>query len=66
MSLTPFYFSFLLPVALIIFINIAIYVLVVVNICRRNVNSIGASRSGLSHEVSIRASFACFVVLGES
>jgi hypothetical protein len=62
MSLTPFYYAFLAPVALIIFINIIIYFLVVVNICRRRSKT---AVTGVTREVSIRVSVACFIVLGK-
>jgi hypothetical protein len=62
MSLTPFYYAFLAPVALIMFVNIIVYVLVVVNICRRG-NNISSSGIGKRH-VGIRASVACFIALG--
>ncbi|KAL8574465.1 hypothetical protein ACOMHN_041234 [Nucella lapillus] len=64
MSLTPFYYSFLLPVALVMAANIAVYVMVVVNICRRG--NIGSSSGVSKRVVDIRASVACFVVLGLS
>ncbi|XP_076459089.1 uncharacterized protein LOC143292561 [Babylonia areolata] len=65
MSLTPFYYAFLAPVAVIILVNIVVYIMVVVNIClRRNIG--GSSSKNSSRAVGIRASVACFVVLGLS
>lgn len=67
MSLTPFYYAFLLPVALVMLANIIIYIMVVGAICRRRNISSNASHSGASNRViGIRASIACFVVLGLS
>ncbi|XP_076458594.1 adhesion G-protein coupled receptor G7-like [Babylonia areolata] len=74
MSLQPFYYAFLLPVAVILLVNVVIYVLVVIHICRRGGSSSAMSvRAGRRHQavagrrgVGIRASFACCVVLGLS
>nr|KAG5703202.1 hypothetical protein BaRGS_027367 [Batillaria attramentaria] len=68
MSLTPFYYAFLLPVGMVMLANIAIYIMVVAAICgcRRMIGA-SAVRSGTrSTVVNFRASFACFVVLGLS
>ena len=66
MSLTPFYYAFLLPMALVMLANIVIYILVVVSICRRGGLAARANRSQASQRaVTVRASFACFVALGE-
>ncbi|KAK7112540.1 adhesion G-protein coupled receptor G4-like [Littorina saxatilis] len=63
MSLTPFYYAFLAPVCLVMLSNIIVYVMVVVNICRRNnIASSGTNKRA----VGIRASVACFIVLGLS
>ncbi|XP_076443253.1 uncharacterized protein LOC143281873 isoform X2 [Babylonia areolata] len=63
MSLTAFYYAFLAPIAVIVTINIVIYLLVVVSICRRpNLSSGGTSYTA----ISVRASVSCFVVLGLS
>nr|KAG5703199.1 hypothetical protein BaRGS_027364 [Batillaria attramentaria] len=67
MSLTPFYYAFLLPVCAVMLANIVIYIMVVVAICRRRDMTSHANRSGASQRViGIRASIACFVVLGLS
>ncbi|KAK7491914.1 hypothetical protein BaRGS_00016933, partial [Batillaria attramentaria] len=64
MSLTPFYYAFLLPVCAVMLANIVIYIMVVVAICRRRDMTSHANRSGASQRViGIRASIACFVVL---
>ncbi|XP_076452733.1 uncharacterized protein LOC143288270 [Babylonia areolata] len=63
MSLTPFYYAFLVPVAIIVTTNIVIYVLVVISICRRPKISSGGSSYTL---IGVRASISCFVVLGLS
>ena len=61
MSLTPFYYAFLAPVLLVMLINIGVYIMVVVSICRRgNLASSGTSKRA----VGIRASVACFIILG--
>ncbi|XP_076461001.1 uncharacterized protein LOC143293704 [Babylonia areolata] len=63
MSTRAFYYAFLAPIAVIIAINVVIYVLVVVSICRRpNMSSGGTSYTA----ISVRASVSCFVVLGLS
>ncbi|XP_070209791.1 uncharacterized protein [Littorina saxatilis] len=63
MSRTPFYYAFLAPIAIMVSTNIVLYVRVVVSICRRR----DISHGGTSYNViSIRASFASFVVLGLS
>ncbi|XP_076441502.1 adhesion G-protein coupled receptor G6-like [Babylonia areolata] len=63
MSLTAFYYAFLAPIAIISAINIVIYVLVVVNICRRPRMKSGAASYTA---IGVRASFSCFVALGLS
>ncbi|XP_076452709.1 putative adhesion G protein-coupled receptor E4P [Babylonia areolata] len=63
MSLTPFYYAFLVPVAIIVTTNIVIYVLVVISICRRpKISSVGSNYTA----IGVRASISCFVVLGLS
>ncbi|XP_046351853.2 uncharacterized protein LOC124132157 isoform X2 [Haliotis rufescens] len=67
MSLTPFYYGFSLPVGLIIISNIVLYIMVVVNICRKSsaaVRSTQADRDRMI--VNVRASCLCFVLLGLS
>ncbi|XP_070188437.1 adhesion G protein-coupled receptor E5-like [Littorina saxatilis] len=67
MSRTPFYYAFLLPVAMVMLTNIVVYILVVASICRRRGLAAKASRSASSQRaVEIRASLSCFVVLGLS
>ena len=52
--------------AVVLMANIVIYILVVVNICRRGGLAARANRSQASQRVvAVRASFACFVALGE-
>ena len=62
--MTPFYYAFLIPVALILIVNIIVYVMVVVNICRRSKRGSGSASS--NRAVGIRASVACFIVLGKN
>ncbi|XP_076460560.1 adhesion G-protein coupled receptor G2-like [Babylonia areolata] len=67
MSGSPLHFGFMLPVGLILLCNLVIYVLVVVTICRvkaRGKPGSGSSGRGKGRGVSIRASVACFIILG--
>ncbi|XP_025109863.1 adhesion G-protein coupled receptor G2-like [Pomacea canaliculata] len=67
MALTPFYFAFLLPVGLIVLTNVIIYCLVIAAICSRRIEG-STSAESKSHfrVVGVRASLACFVILGLS
>ncbi|XP_076434800.1 adhesion G-protein coupled receptor G6-like [Babylonia areolata] len=61
MSPTPFYFAFLAPIGAIVVVNLVVYVLVVVSICRRpNLGTGGTSYT----VIGVRASFSLFVSLG--
>ncbi|XP_076452235.1 uncharacterized protein LOC143287880 [Babylonia areolata] len=64
MSLQPFYYAFLAPVAVIVTIIIIIYVLVAVSLClRRRRPNTGHGGSGDSAVNGVCASVSCFVVL---
>ncbi|CAL1531614.1 unnamed protein product, partial [Lymnaea stagnalis] len=65
MSLPAFYYSFVIPVGLIVLTNIVIYVMVVVSLCRREDMTQHSSKKQNQNVVNIRASFICFFVLGK-
>ncbi|CAL1531612.1 unnamed protein product [Lymnaea stagnalis] len=66
MSLPAFYYSFVIPVGLIVLTNIVVYIMVVVSLCRREDMTQHSSRIQNQNVVNIRASFVCFFVLGLS
>ncbi|CAL1531615.1 unnamed protein product [Lymnaea stagnalis] len=66
MSLPAFYYSFVIPVGLIVLTNIVIFIVVGVSLCRRKDMSKHTSMSRSQTVVNIRASFICFCVLGLS
>ncbi|CAL1539176.1 unnamed protein product, partial [Lymnaea stagnalis] len=65
MSLPAFYYSFVIPVGLIVLTNIVIFIMVVVSLCCRKNMTKYSSSSQNQTVVNIRASFVCFCVLGE-
>ena len=63
MKRTPFYFTFLLPVAAVMITNIVIYCVVVVKLCRRP--DLGRQKGTNSNVVlNLRASVGAFLILG--
>ena len=65
MKRTPFYFAFLLPVAAVILINIIIYCIIVVTLCRRPNLGRQQKNANSNFILNVRASVGAFVVLGE-
>ncbi|XP_055869369.1 uncharacterized protein LOC106073017 isoform X2 [Biomphalaria glabrata] len=64
LSLPAFYYGFIIPVGLIIFTNIILFIIVVISLCRRRDMSKYSSVKQNQMLVNIRASFICFCVLG--